>query len=108
LVATSLVTNLILTSPQAQGRSRWDKCEKGEKKMSKLGRIVLVSMVVLLVLTTLVGWVTRLVVGKRMVALGEDMIKRVPLLNKTYGFMKEISQTMLAGKRTMFQRALTG
>ncbi len=54
MVATSLVTNLILTSPQAQGRSRWDKCEKGEKKMSKLGRIVLVSMVVLLVLTTLV------------------------------------------------------
>jgi len=64
------------------------------------------ALIVFVVLTTLVGWVTRLVVGKRMVALGEDMIRRVPLLNKTYGFMKEISQTMLAGKRTMFQRVV--
>jgi uncharacterized membrane protein len=64
------------------------------------------ALIAFVVLTTLVGWVTRLVVGRRMVAVGEEMIRRVPLLNKTYGFMKEISQTLLAGKRTMFQRVV--
>jgi len=34
------------------------------------------------------------------------MITRIPLLNKTYGFMKEISQTLLSGKKTMFQRVV--
>ncbi len=64
------------------------------------------ALIAFVALTTLVGWVTRLVVGRRMVALVEDMIGRVPLLNKTYGFMKEISQTLLAGRRTMFQRVV--
>ena len=47
-----------------------------------------------------------MVVGRRLVAIGEAIIKHVPLLNKTYGFMKEISQTLLAGKQTMFQRVV--
>jgi uncharacterized membrane protein len=64
------------------------------------------ALVAFVAVTTWVGWVTRLVVGKQMIAFGEDMIGRVPVLNKTYAFMKEISQTLLAGKRTMFQRVV--
>lgn len=66
----------------------------------------LIALVLFVAFTTLVGWVTRLVVGKRMIALVENMIGCVPLLNKTYGFMKEISQTLLTSKRTMFQRVV--
>ena len=66
----------------------------------------LVALVTFIAFTMLVGWITRLVVGKRMVAMVEDLIGRVPLLNKTYGFMKEISQTLLASKRTVFQRVV--
>jgi len=66
----------------------------------------LIALVVFIAFTMLVGWITRLVVGKRMVAMVEDLIGRVPLLNKTYGFMKEISQTLLASKRTVFQRVV--
>jgi len=53
-----------------------------------------------------VGWITRHVMGRRMVSATETMIGRVPLLNKTYGFMKEISQTLLSGRKTMFQRVV--
>ncbi len=56
--------------------------------------------------TILVGWVTRLVIGKRMVSLSEEIIGRVPVLNRTYGFIKEISQTFLGGRKTMFQRVV--
>ena len=58
------------------------------------------------VFTAAVGWVTRLVVGRRMVSLTEEIIGRVPVLNKTYGFMKEISQTLLSGRKTMFQKVV--
>ena len=64
------------------------------------------ALILFVAFTALTGWVARLVMGKRMIALGEEMIGRVPLLNKTYGFMKEISHTLLAGRRTMFQRVV--
>jgi uncharacterized membrane protein len=64
------------------------------------------ALVAFVALTTLVGWVTRLVIGRRLVALGEQMVNRVPLLNKTYGFMKEISHTLLSGRKTMFQQVV--
>ena len=66
----------------------------------------IIALVAFIVFTMLVGWVTRLMAGKRMVALGENIIGCVPLLNKTYGFMKEISQTLLSGRKTMFQRVV--
>jgi uncharacterized membrane protein len=66
-----------------------------------------VSVLLLFVgLTMIIGWVTRLMVGKRLVKVTEVVISRVPLLNKTYVFMKEISQTLLAGRKTMFQQVV--
>ncbi len=56
--------------------------------------------------TTAAGWITRLVVGRRLVTLGEGLIERVPLFNKTYKFVKEISHTLLTGQKTMFQRVV--
>ena len=66
----------------------------------------IIALVVFVAFTMGVGWITRLVVGKRMVSATEAIIGRVPLLNKTYGFMKEISQTLLSGRKTMFQRVV--
>ena len=65
-----------------------------------------IALVLFVAFTMGVGWITRLVVGKRMVSATEAIITRVPLLNKTYGFMKEISQTLLSGRKTMFQRVV--
>lgn len=66
----------------------------------------IIALILFVVFTIAVGRVTRLVVGKRMVSATESIITHVPLLNKTYGFMKEISQTLLSGKKTMFQRVV--
>jgi uncharacterized membrane protein len=45
-------------------------------------------------------------VGKRALAITEAVIKRVPLLNKTYGFVKEVSHTLLGQEKTVFQRVV--
>ena len=64
----------------------------------------LLAVVLLVVLTICVGWLARRVAGKRLIAVAESLIRQTPLLNKVYPFMKEISDTVLSGKKTMFQR----
>jgi len=66
----------------------------------------LAALLAFVVLTTAMGWITRLVIGRRLVAVIERLIDRVPLFNKTYGFVKEISHTVLTGQKTMFQRVV--
>ena len=75
-----------------------------EQMLTPLYRII--ALIVFVAFTIGVGRVTRLVAGKRIVSATESIITHVPLLNKTYGFMKEISQTLLSGKKTMFQRVV--
>ena len=66
----------------------------------------LLAVLVLIGLTIVVGWLARRVVGKRLIAVAEMLIRQVPLLNRIYPFMKEISDTVLSGKKTMFQRVV--
>jgi uncharacterized membrane protein len=75
-----------------------------KQMLTPLYRII--ALVLFVAFTIGVGRVTRLVMGKRIVSATESLITHVPLLNKTYGFMKEISQTLLSGKKTMFQRVV--
>ncbi len=64
------------------------------------------ALIVFVLLTMVVGWVTRMVMGRKIITLTEVVIARVPLLNKIYGFVKEISETVLSGQKTMFQRVV--
>ena len=66
----------------------------------------LLAVMVLIVLTVGVGWLARRVAGKRLIDVAELLIRQVPLLNRIYPFMKEISDTVLSGKKTMFQRVV--
>jgi uncharacterized membrane protein len=64
------------------------------------------ALVLALVMVTAVGWLMRLMVGRQLLLAVEGLIDRIPLLNKTYGFVKEISHTLLAGQKTVFQRVV--
>lgn len=66
----------------------------------------LVALILFIAFVVLVGWATRLVIGKQLLIWAEKLIGQVPVLNRTYGFMKEISQTLLSGRKTMFQRVV--
>src|SRR5881296_154605 len=65
-----------------------------------------IALAVFLFLVTAVGWVTRLVIGRRAVALTETAIARVPLLNRIYSFVKDVSNTMFSGKKSAFNRVV--
>jgi uncharacterized membrane protein len=66
----------------------------------------LAALVFLILLITGIGWLTRRVVGKRLHAGAESVIFRVPVLNRIYGFFKEISLTVLGAKRAVFNRVV--
>jgi uncharacterized membrane protein len=66
----------------------------------------IIALAVFVFLVTAIGWVTRLVVGRRVVALTEQAVARVPLLNRIYGFVKEVSNTMFSGKKSAFERVV--
>jgi len=66
----------------------------------------LAALLVCVLLVTAVGWVTRLVIGRRAVALAETIVARVPLLNRIYSFVKDVSNTMLSGRKSAFQRVV--
>lgn len=64
------------------------------------------ALVVFVFLVAAIGWVTRLVVGKRAVALAERAVGRVPVLNRIYSFVRDVSNTMLSGKKSAFQQVV--
>jgi uncharacterized membrane protein len=66
----------------------------------------IVALLLFVLLVTPIGWITRLMAGKRLIALTESLIGRVPLLSKIYVFIKEVSDTMLSGKKTVFERVV--
>ena len=66
----------------------------------------LLAVVMLIVVTICVGWLARRVAGKRLIDVAEMLIRQMPLLNRIYPFMKEISDTVLSGKKTIFQRVV--
>ncbi len=59
-----------------------------------------------LLFIVVVGMATRYVLGKRMVSISENLIMRVPLLNKIYGTVRQITQTLWTSQKTVFSKVV--
>ncbi|MGO8766753.1 MAG: DUF502 domain-containing protein [Limisphaerales bacterium] len=63
----------------------------------------LLAVVLAIVLISAVGVLARYYFGKRMIALAESLMLRVPVLNKIYGTIKQVDQAFSSGKKTSFK-----
>ncbi len=63
---------------------------KGEKFLCQL-----LALAGLLIVLFLVGWMVRHMVGKRLYALGDRLLARVPVVNKVYVSVRQLSEAML-------------
>lgn len=52
---------------------------------------------------TCIGVLARYYVGKRMIELADNLMLRVPVLNKIYGTIKQVDQAFSSGKKSSFQ-----
>jgi len=57
-------------------------------------------------LITLVGRFARHYLGKKLIQLADEVLLRVPLLNKIYGALKQINEAFTSSKTTAFQQVV--
>jgi uncharacterized membrane protein len=63
-------------------------------------------LVLAVLLVALVGQLARNYVGKRLIEIGDDVLLRVPLLNKIYGTTKQVKEALVGNKSSFKQTVL--
>src|SRR5215472_9929150 len=63
----------------------------------------LLAIVVAVLIVTLIGLLAKNYIGRRMIDLADNLMLRVPVLNKIYGTIKQVDQAFSSGKKSSFQ-----
>lgn len=56
--------------------------------------------------TAAIGWGTRLLMIRRVVSLGEAVVRKVPMVGKIYGTLREIADTFAGRRKGLFSRVV--
>ncbi|NIR47013.1 DUF502 domain-containing protein [candidate division KSB1 bacterium] len=65
-----------------------------------------IGFITLTVFIIVVGLVARNYFGKKIVAFGERIVERIPLINRVYGAIKQISEAFFSSKREVFKKPI--
>ncbi len=63
------------------------------------------GVIIFLVFTVLVGWMAKGLIGRSLIAWGESLVDRMPIVRSIYGGTKQIAETVFAQTETSFDRA---
>ena len=63
----------------------------------------LLAMLLAIVIVTVVGVLARNYFGKRLIAWADNLMLRVPVLNKIYGTIKQLDEAFTSGKKSSFK-----
>jgi uncharacterized membrane protein len=63
----------------------------------------LLAIIVAVLIVTLIGLLAKNYIGRRMIDLADNLMLRVPVLNKIYGTIKQVDQAFSSGKKSSFQ-----
>lgn len=66
----------------------------------------LVALALGIFLVSLVGRGTRFYIGKKLIRFVDDVLSRVPLLNKIYGTVKQVNAAFYSTKKTAFKQVV--
>ena len=69
--------------------------------MYRYWSVVAIALAILLI--TILGLLTRYYIGKRLIALMDTVMLRVPLLNKVYSTIKQVNEAFSSGKKSSFK-----
>jgi len=65
-----------------------------------------IGFVVVLLLIFVIGVLANNLIGRRIIAGGERLLNRLPLIRRIYTASKELSEVFLTDKKTVFQRVV--
>ena len=63
----------------------------------------LLALLLALAIVTVVGVLARYYFGKRLIAWADNLMLRVPVLNKIYGTIKQVDEAFTSGKKSPFK-----
>lgn len=63
------------------------------------------GVVVFLLFTIIVGWVAKGLIGRSLIAMGEQIVDRMPVVRSIYNGLKQIAETVFAQSETSFDKA---
>jgi uncharacterized membrane protein len=63
------------------------------------------GVILFLIFTILVGWVAKGLIGRSLIAWGESVVDRMPVVRSIYNGLKQIAETVFAQTETNFDRA---
>jgi len=64
-----------------------------------------VGVVVFLLFTIMVGWIAKGLIGRSLLAWGEQLVDRMPVVRSIYNGLKQIAETVFAQSETSFEKA---
>jgi len=79
--------------------TKWGLFELIGRQIPGIGFIILVLLIIF------IGMLTRNFVGKKMIELSDTVMARIPMVNKIYTTVQQISQALLA-RKTVFRKAV--
>jgi uncharacterized membrane protein len=59
-------------------------------------------LLVLIAATVVIGWLARNILGRHLIRFGDMILERIPLFNRIYVVLRQISQSVLSEKSEMF------
>ncbi len=59
---------------------------------------------IFLIFTIIVGWLTKGIMGKSLLKLGEDIVDRMPVVRSIYNGLKQLAETVFAQSETSFDK----
>lgn len=72
----------------------------------RFGQIPGIGFITLILLIILTGVITRNYFGRKLVDFGDQFVGRIPLINRVYNAIKQISHAFLSSKREVFKKAV--
>lgn len=64
-----------------------------------------VGVIIFLIFTTFIGWIGKGLIGRSLIAYGEVMVDRMPVVRTIYSGIKQISETVFAQSERSFEKA---
>ncbi len=62
------------------------------------------GVIIFLIFTFIVGWLTKGIMGKSLLKLGEDIVDRMPVVRSIYNGLKQLAETIFAQSETSFDK----
>jgi uncharacterized membrane protein len=63
-------------------------------------------LALLIVVTIFIGWLARNIIGRHLIKFGDMILERIPLFNRIYVVLRQISQSVLSEKSEMFSEVV--